>query len=180
MGEIALENVPEPKIQDPVEVLRELTCGSGPDRVIDAVGVGAATANVSSKNEKQFETEMKTVGPDAKKGEKQWWIGGAPNQAIEWAVVSVAKAGTLSIIGVYPPQLKSFPIGEAMNKNLTVRSGNCNHRKYLPHLIELVRSGVIHPEEFFTLARIYVELADNDGSYTTGNIYGAGGGKGQP
>lgn len=30
------------------------------------------------------------------------------------------------------------------------------------------------------LARIYVELADNDGSYTTGNIYGAGGGKGQP
>jgi NAD(P)-dependent dehydrogenase (short-subunit alcohol dehydrogenase family) len=30
------------------------------------------------------------------------------------------------------------------------------------------------------LARIYVELADNDGSFTTGNIYGAGGGKGQP
>src|SRR3954470_17048185 len=30
------------------------------------------------------------------------------------------------------------------------------------------------------LARIYVELADNEGSYTTGNIYGAGGGKGQP
>jgi len=30
------------------------------------------------------------------------------------------------------------------------------------------------------LAGIYVQLAANDGSYTTGNIYGAGGGKGQP
>ena len=30
------------------------------------------------------------------------------------------------------------------------------------------------------LAGIYVRLAENDGSYTTGNVYGAGGGKGQP
>ena len=30
------------------------------------------------------------------------------------------------------------------------------------------------------LASIYVQLAANDSSYTTGNIYGAGGGKGQP
>jgi NAD(P)-dependent dehydrogenase (short-subunit alcohol dehydrogenase family) len=30
------------------------------------------------------------------------------------------------------------------------------------------------------LASIYVQLASNDGSFTTGNIYGAGGGKGQP
>jgi len=30
------------------------------------------------------------------------------------------------------------------------------------------------------LAGIYVRLAEDDGSYTTGNIYGAGGGKGQP
>jgi NAD(P)-dependent dehydrogenase (short-subunit alcohol dehydrogenase family) len=30
------------------------------------------------------------------------------------------------------------------------------------------------------LALIYVELADDDSSFTTGNIHGAGGGKGQP
>ena len=30
------------------------------------------------------------------------------------------------------------------------------------------------------LAGIYVRLAEEDGSYTTGNIYGAGGGQGQP
>ena len=30
------------------------------------------------------------------------------------------------------------------------------------------------------LASIYVQLAANGGSYTTGNVYGAGGGQGQP
>ncbi len=135
--------------ENPVEVLRELTLGSGPDRVIDAVGVDAATAHASGKTEKQFAAEMKAVDPDAKQASKEWWIGGAPTQALEWAVTSVAKA-TLSIIGVYPAQVKWFAVGEAMNKNITVRSGNCNHRKYLPRLIELVRSGVFRPEQFFT------------------------------
>lgn len=135
--------------EDPVEVLRDLTNGSGPDRVIDAVGIDAATAHADSKSKQQFESEMKTVDPDAKKA-KGWWIGGAPTQALNWAVQSIAKAGTLSIIGVYPPNLTSFPVGEMMNKNLTVRTGNCNHRKYLPRLVELVRSGAMHPEQFFT------------------------------
>jgi threonine dehydrogenase-like Zn-dependent dehydrogenase len=136
--------------ENPVEVLRELTVGSGPDRVIDAVGIDATTAHSDAKNKQQFEQQMKTVDPDANKAEKDWWIGGAPTQALDWAVASVAKAGTVSIIGVYPPQLKSFPVGEMMNKNLTVRTGNCNHRRYLPGLIELVRSGIMHPEHFFT------------------------------
>jgi threonine dehydrogenase-like Zn-dependent dehydrogenase len=29
----------------------------------------------------------------------------------------------------------------AMNKNLTVNMGNCNHRRYLPELIDIVASG---------------------------------------
>jgi threonine dehydrogenase-like Zn-dependent dehydrogenase len=137
--------------ENPVDVLRELTQGSGPDRVIDAVGVDATSAHAKSEEKKQFESEMKTVAPEANSAKKKaWWIGGAPTQALNWSVQSVAKAGTLSIIGVYPPTLNSFPVGEVMNKNLTVRTGNCNHRKYLPRLVELVRSGVMHPEQFFT------------------------------
>ncbi len=137
--------------ENPVAVLHELTFGAGPDRVIDAVGVDATCAHASGSQKKQFAQEMGTIAPDAPAAARRnWFIGGAPTQALEWAVESVAKAGTLSIIGVYPPQLKSFPIGMMMNKNLTVRAGNCNHRKYLPRLVELVRSGVMHPEQFFT------------------------------
>jgi threonine dehydrogenase-like Zn-dependent dehydrogenase len=53
---------------------------------------------------------------------------------------------------VYPPTLRSFPIGEALNKNLTIKMGNCNHRRYIPHLIELVRTGAVTPTEILTQA----------------------------
>lgn len=56
----------------------------------------------------------------------------------------------MSIIGVYPPSDRFFPIGMAMNKNLTLKMGNCNHRQYIPMLIDLVRSGVIDPTEILT------------------------------
>jgi len=32
-----------------------------------------------------------------------------------------------------------------MNKNLSINMGNCNHRKYIPSLIEIVQSGVVEP-----------------------------------
>ena len=68
-----------------------------------------------------------------------------PSQALEWAVEALAKAGTLSIIGVYPQTARFFPIGMAMNKNLTVNMGNCPHRNYLPMLVDMVRNGAIDP-----------------------------------
>jgi threonine dehydrogenase-like Zn-dependent dehydrogenase len=37
-----------------------------------------------------------------------------------------------------------------MNKNITIKMGNCNHRKYIPHLIELVRSGTFDPSSVVT------------------------------
>jgi threonine dehydrogenase-like Zn-dependent dehydrogenase len=62
----------------------------------------------------------------------------------------VAKAGTVSIIGVYPPNDRVFPIGEAMNRNLVVRMGNCNHRAITPHLVELVANGSFDPVSVLT------------------------------
>ena len=67
------------------------------------------------------------------------------SQALRWEVEALAKAGTLSIIGVYPPTQEAFPIGVAMNKNITVRMGNCNHRKYIPLLVDMVREGRVDP-----------------------------------
>jgi len=79
-----------------------------------------------------------------------WHPGDAPSQALSWAVESVAKAGTMSIIGVYPETAESFPIGTAMEKNLTLKMGNCNHRKYIPMLLDKVVSGVLDPEKVLT------------------------------
>lgn len=63
---------------------------------------------------------------------------------------SLAKAGGLSVIGVYPEKMRTFPLGTAMNKNLTLKMGNCNHRKYIPRLIRMVRTGAIDPSEILT------------------------------
>lgn len=38
----------------------------------------------------------------------------------------------------------------AMNRNLTVKLGNCNHRRYVPQLIEAVRSGRVDPLQVLT------------------------------
>src|SRR5699024_6689444 len=54
--------------------------------------------------------------------------------------------GLVSIIGAYPPTQTTFPVGVAMQRNLTVRMGNCNHRRYIPELIDRVRNGTLHPQ----------------------------------
>jgi threonine dehydrogenase-like Zn-dependent dehydrogenase len=142
--------------EDPVKTIMELTGGVGVDCAIDAVGVdaqcphhGPAAAEAAEKKE-QFQQEVEKVAPVQHPDGDNWVPGDAPSQALQWAVQALAKAGTLSIIGVYPPADDSFPIGAAMNKNLTIRMGNCNHRKYVPDLVELVRTGAIDPTAIIT------------------------------
>jgi threonine dehydrogenase-like Zn-dependent dehydrogenase len=43
-----------------------------------------------------------------------------------------------------------FPIGTAMNKNLTIKMGNCHHRRYIPRLIDLVANDTVDPEQILT------------------------------
>jgi threonine dehydrogenase-like Zn-dependent dehydrogenase len=137
--------------EDPIETILRLTGGIGVDRVIDAVGVDAQHADhgpaaaKAQEEQKQFEAQVEQVAPEQNVQGDNWVPGDAPSQALEWAVEVVAKAGTISIIGVYPPTMTTFPIGQAMNKNLTLKMGNCNHRKYIPLLVDLVASGVVDP-----------------------------------
>lgn len=142
--------------EDPVQVLKELTGGIGVDRAIDAVGVDAeapATGPAAERSKKYahlFQQELQEVAPETHPSGDNWRPGNAPSLALMWAVESLAKAGTLSIVGVYPPTVQLFPIGMAMNKNIIIRMGNCNHRKYIPILVELVRNGTIDPLKILT------------------------------
>jgi threonine dehydrogenase-like Zn-dependent dehydrogenase len=142
--------------EDPAQTIKRLTGGIGVDRVIDAVGVDAErpkegpAANDSAEQAEQFSQEIAQNTPESGQRDGHWKPGDAPSQALRWAVEGLAKAGTLSIVGVYPPTMEAFPIGMAMNKNLTINMGNCNHRKYLPHLVELVRTGTVVPSALIT------------------------------
>lgn len=141
--------------EDPVEVVMELTGGIGVDRVIDAVGVDAQRPDGAGDDSlptstATFDKEVQAAAPDGDPTANQWKPGGAPSLAARWAVKCAAKAGTVGIIGVYPPGFDAFPIGEMMNRNLTVQGGNCNHRRYIPRLLRLVGSGALDPTTFIT------------------------------
>src|SRR5947209_4513137 len=103
--------------EDPIDALRELTGGIGPDRAIDAVGVDAVTAHHGPgsrghrEERRKMAEELKEIAPDAAPKGELWKAGDAPAHAPFWAVRALAKAGTLSIIGVYSEKSPSSPIG---------------------------------------------------------------------
>jgi threonine dehydrogenase-like Zn-dependent dehydrogenase len=141
--------------EDPIETLKRLTDGVGPDRVIDAVGVDA-------EGPEENPELVEEVAPERVSGDGQWQPGSAPDQVARWAVEGVAKAGTIGIIGVYPPTMERYPIGAAMNKNLTLKMGNCNHRRYIPKLVEMTRAGLVEPATVLTQLE---EIVDVESAY---------------
>jgi threonine dehydrogenase-like Zn-dependent dehydrogenase len=137
--------------EHPVRAIKELTAGIGADRIIDAVGIdaqmpkdGPAAAETEELLER-FATEQDKAAPRIAPSDGTWEPGDAPSLALRWATQAVAKAGTVGIIGVYPPQHEAFPIGKAMNANLTLKMGNCNHRKYVPGLLSKIAGGHADP-----------------------------------
>jgi threonine dehydrogenase-like Zn-dependent dehydrogenase len=149
--------------ENPVEVLKQLNVGIGVDRTIDAVGVDAVTPHSgpgAAQGQEKFQQELQEIAPQQNPKGENWVPGDAPSQALRWAVEGLAKAGTLSIIGVYPPTANSFPIGKAMNKNLTMRMGNAHHRHYIPHLLDLVKNNTVDPEKILTQREPLTKVLD--------------------
>lgn len=141
--------------ENPVSAIERMTNGIGVDRAIDAVGIDAEHSHQHASSDEQkerenFAQEVKAVAPETAPDGDNWHPGDAPSQALQWAVDALAKAGTLSIIGIYSEKSRVFPIGIAMGKNLTINMGNCHHRKYIPKLIELTLTGRIDPSKILT------------------------------
>ncbi len=134
---------------DPVEKLKELTDGFGPDCVIDAVGIDAVRPHMgpaSSIVDVVGTVLEKAAGaPLAVLSGNHWQKGDGPQQVLEWCVDSVRKGGVVSIIGVYPETEDTFPIGKVMSKSLTIRAANCSHRKYIPKCLKMMDKSSFRP-----------------------------------
>lgn len=120
------------KVDDIVSVLRDETGGRGPDACIDAVGMEAVGK-----------------GLDQVLGKTLMLQAGAPT-ALTWSIQTVRKGGNVVIIGVYGPPWNMIPIGTAMNKGLTLRMNQCNTKRYMPHLLEHIRSGRVDAKGIIT------------------------------
>lgn len=129
-------------MKDPVLFLKKATDYYGADVCIDAVGGDASGST------------MQTLA-----GRKLLMQGGATT-ALHWAINSVKRGGIISIVGVYGPIGSLVPIGNVLNKGLTIRANQASVKRLLPRLIEHVQSGVLNPKELITHRVPLEEVAD--------------------
>jgi threonine dehydrogenase-like Zn-dependent dehydrogenase len=119
-------------VDDPVLYLKKITDHLGADVCIDAVGCDAAGDLLQTFTGLKMKLQAGSATP------------------VMWAINSVRKAGTVSIVGVYGPTFNLVPIGNVVNKGLTIRANQCSVKRHLPRLVEHVMSGRLTPRDIIT------------------------------
>jgi threonine dehydrogenase-like Zn-dependent dehydrogenase len=127
---------------DIVVEMKRTTDFLGADVVIDAVGAEA------DGNLLQHVTSAKLK-----------LQGGSPI-ALNWAIDSVRKGGTVSVMGAYGPMFSAVKFGDAMNKGLTLRMNQCPVKRQWPRLFEHVRNGYLTPSDIVTHRVPLSEIAE--------------------
>ena len=70
--------------------------------------------------------------------------------ALNWAIDSVRKGATVSIVGAYGPLFSAVKLGDAMNKGLTLNTNQCPVKRQWPRLFQHIRDGYLRPSEIVT------------------------------
>lgn len=130
------------QMDDPVVFLKKTTDYYGADVCIDAVGCEAAGS------------AMQTIT-----GRKLLLQAGSAT-ALQWAINSVKKGGIISIVGVYGPTWNLVPIGNVLNKGITIRANQASVKRLLPKLIDHVMAGRLNPKGLITHRVPLEEVAD--------------------
>lgn len=129
-------------MDDPVLFIKRITDWLGADVCIDAVGSDACG------------NAMQTIT-----GKKLLLQAGAAT-ALHWAVNSVKKGGIVSVVGVYGPTDNLVPIGNVVNKGITIRANQTSVKRLLPKLMEHVRNGILSPKDIITHRFALEDVAD--------------------
>jgi threonine dehydrogenase-like Zn-dependent dehydrogenase len=121
---------------DVVSAVRDLTGGRGPDAVIDAVGIEAHGSPVT-------ETMQKASGllPDPIQAAFMQHLGVDRLSALRLAIDLVRRGGTLSIAGVYAGAVDPLPMVTLFDKQVTIRMGQANVRRWTDDLMPLLVDG---------------------------------------
>ena len=129
---------------DVYDRLMAMTGGRGSDSCIDAVGTEAAG---HGSMDAIVDLAKTAVG-----------LGTDRAHVLREAIRCCRKGGTISVPGVYVGALDNVPFGTAMNKGLTIRTGQTHVQRYMPMLLEKIASGEIDPS-FVITHRVGLEEA---------------------
>jgi hypothetical protein len=99
-----------------LEKLKDMTNGNGPDKCIDAVGAEShATASFDAIVDKAKAAVM---------------LGTDRPHVLRAAIMACRPGGIVSVPGVFGGFLDKIPFGAAMNKGLTIRTGQTHVNRY--------------------------------------------------
>ena len=70
--------------------------------------------------------------------------------ALREAILACRNAGTVSVIGVYAGLVDKFPMGQLMNRSISIRTGQCHVHRYMKPLLERIEKGEIDPSFVIT------------------------------
>ena len=113
--------------------VREMTDGRGPDAVIDAVGMEAHGAPVA-----EFAHKVAAVMPDAIAAPMMQKAGVDRLSALHTAIELVRRGGTVSLSGVYGGAASPMPLIQMFDKQINLRMGQANVRRWIPEILPLV------------------------------------------
>jgi threonine dehydrogenase-like Zn-dependent dehydrogenase len=118
---------------DTVAVLKDLTAGRGPDSVIDAVGMEAHGSPVGKVAQQLTTLLPKPIA--AKMTEK---AGIDRMGALLASIDTVRRGGTVSLSGVYGGMVDPLPMMELFDKQIQLRMGQANVRRWTDEILPLV------------------------------------------
>ncbi|AND17777.1 glutathione-dependent formaldehyde dehydrogenase [Rathayibacter tritici] len=113
--------------------LRDLTDGRGPDSVLDAVGMEAHGSPVGS-----FAQTMAGLLPDPLARKAMDTVGVDRLAAVHASLDLVRRGGTVSLSGVYGGEADPMPLKSMFDKQVTMRMGQCNVKRWIDDLLPLV------------------------------------------
>jgi threonine dehydrogenase-like Zn-dependent dehydrogenase len=118
------------------EVIRGMTGGRGPDAVIDAVGMeahGSPSAKIAQ--------QMAGLLPDAVAAPLMQQAGVDRLNALYLAIDIVRRGGTISVSGVYGGMTDPLPMLTIFDKQIQLRMGQANVRRWVPDILPLLTDG---------------------------------------
>jgi threonine dehydrogenase-like Zn-dependent dehydrogenase len=120
-----------------VERLNELTGGEGPEKCIDAIGMEAHVS--PSMPDTVYDRAKQMLGAESDR----------PHVLREMIYVC-RPAGVISIPGVYGGLVDKIPMGQLMNKGLTIRTGQTHVNRWTDDLLRRIEEGQIDPSFVIT------------------------------
>ncbi len=144
-----------------VQELRDLTEGRGADAVVDAVGLEA-----HGDGGVRFAQNAIGLLPDAVARPLMENAGVDRLAALYACIDVVRRGGTVSLSGVYAGDADILPMKTLFDKQVSLRMGQCNVKRWVSDLMPLVEDPA-DPLGVMDLATHHVPLAEAPGLYET-------------